>query len=107
MQILWSQTVIQRETKTTTINQGNAGEMLAYASVLGTRTPKNKPDQTEKKNNLKTKKADRSSEECDARSERLHCVFQIYSIRNVNILQIPVVPYVVMHRESATSAYEQ
>ena len=30
IQILWSQTVRQRETKTTAINQGKASEMLAY-----------------------------------------------------------------------------
>ena len=77
--------------------------MLAYSVREHQKTSQTR----QKKNNLKTKKADRSSEECDARSERLRCVFQIYSIRNVNILQIPVVPYVVMHRESATSAYEQ
>ena len=45
IQILWSQTVRQRETKTTTINQGKAGEMLAYL----VREHQKKTSQTRKK----------------------------------------------------------
>ena len=48
IQILWSQTVIQRESKTIAINQGKASEMLAY--LVCTRTQQNKPDQRNTKN---------------------------------------------------------
>ena len=65
---MWSQTVKQRKSKTTAINQGNANELLTYLVPVCTRTQQNKPDH---KKALKRQKADRSSDECDARrSER-------------------------------------
>ena len=39
------------------------------------------------------------------RTYRHYCVLQVYSLRNGNMMQI--MPYVVMHRKSAISVYEQ
>ena len=48
---MWSQTVRQRKTKTTAVNQGTASEMLAYLV-----RERNKTSQTRKIRTKKTKK---------------------------------------------------
>ena len=61
----------KKETKTA-INQGKVIIGKWNAILPGTRTQQSKPDQEKKVKTKKEKKADRSSEECDARtSERL------------------------------------
>ena len=85
IRIVWLQTVRKRKTKTTAINQGKS---KWNACVPGTRTQQNKPDQKNKKTkNLRGKKADRSSEECDARrSERLQEEHTYVLKRNIYLL---------------------